>query len=138
MYNMVVGLILFLLIGIISGHWGEAAIAGIIVGVIVFMFQEDAADMRAYYNRRDYWAYGKAPDWKRRQRVEKVQAERDSARLQNARQAAAAGRWDEVPWSLRGKIRKEQEDHDAWMAEQERLATEKRRAYMEQMRAKRR
>lgn len=135
---MGIGLILFLLIGIITGSWGPAAIAGIIVGVVVFMFHEDKADMRAYYNRRDYWAYGKEPDWKRKQRAEKAQAERDGARLQKARRAVSAGRLDEVPWSLRGKIRKEQEDHDAWMAEQERLAAEKRRKHMEQMRAKRR
>ena len=65
---MGVGFVLFLLIGIISGEWGMAAVAGVIVGFIVFMFQEDAADMRAYYNRRDYWAYGKEPDWKRKKR----------------------------------------------------------------------
>ena len=65
---MGVGFVLFLLIGIITGSWGPAAIAGVIVGIVVFMFHEDAADMRAYYNRRDYWAYGKEPDWKRRQR----------------------------------------------------------------------
>ena len=100
--------------------------------------RDDKAEMRAYYNRRDYWAYGKEPDWKRQQRVEKAQAERNRARLQKARRDAAAGRWDEVPWSLRGQMRREQEDHDAWMAEQERLAAEKRRKYMEQMRAKRR
>jgi len=65
---MGVGFVLFLLIGIITGSWGPAAIVGILVGAVVFMFQEDAADMRAYYNRRDYWAYGKEPDWKRSQR----------------------------------------------------------------------
>ena len=67
---MGVGFVIFLLIGLATGGWGPAAIVGIIVGVVVFMFQEDAADMRAYYNRRDYWAYGKEPDWKRRQRDE--------------------------------------------------------------------
>lgn len=69
---MGIGLILFLLIGIVSGHWGESLIVGIIVGVIVSMFQDDKADMRAYYNRRDYWAYGKEPDWKRKQRAEQT------------------------------------------------------------------
>lgn len=68
---MGIGLILFLLIGIVSGHWGEAVIAGIIVGVIVSMFQDDKAEMRAYYNRRDYWAYGKEPDWKIQQQTER-------------------------------------------------------------------
>lgn len=106
---MGIGLILFLLIGIITGSWGPAAIVGIIVGVVVFMFQEDAADMRAYYNRRDYWAYGKEPDWKRRQRAEQSR-----------------------------NVRSQQKREDKWMKEQERLAAEKRRAYMEQMRAKRR
>lgn len=106
---MGIGLILFLLIGIISGHWGEAAIAGIIVGVVVFMFQEDAADMRAYYNRRDYWAYGKEPDWKQRQREEQSR-----------------------------NVRSQQKREDKWLKEQERIAAEKRRKYMEQMRAKRR
>lgn len=111
---MGIGLILFLLIGIISGHWGEAAIAGIIVGVVVFMFQEDAADMRAYYNRRDYWAYGKEPDWKRRQRDERRGADGSrNSRAQRAREAK-------------------------WLKEQERIAAEKRQKYMEQMRAKRR
>lgn len=111
---MGIGLILFLLIGIISGHWGAAAIAGSIVGVIVFMFQEDAADMRAYYNRRDYWAYGKDPDWKRSQREERHGAEGiRNGRAQRAREAK-------------------------WLKKQERIAAEKRRAYMEQMRAKRR
>lgn len=108
-YNMVVGLILFLLIGIITGSWGPAAIVGIIVGVVVFMFQEDAADMRAYYNRRDYWAYGKEPDWKRRKRAEQSR-----------------------------NVRSQQKREDKWLKEQERLAAEKRRSYMEQMRAKRR
>lgn len=69
---MGIGLILFLLIGIVSGHWGESLIVGIIVGVIVSMFQDDKADMRAYYNRRDYWAYGKEPDWKCKQRAEQT------------------------------------------------------------------
>lgn len=75
---MIVGLIVFLFIGILFGSWGPAAIVGVIVGAVVFMFQEDAADMRAYYNRRDYWAYGKEPDWKRRQRAE--QAKRNNQR----------------------------------------------------------
>lgn len=111
-YNMGVGLILFLLIGIISGHWGEAAIVGIIVGVIVSMFQDDKAEMRAYYNRRDYWAYGKEPDWKRRQREERRGAEGSrNSRAQRARE-------------------------EKWMKEQERLAAEKRRKYMEQMKRK--
>lgn len=104
---MGIGLILFLLIGIISGHWGEAAIAGIIVGAVVFMFQEDAADMRAYYNRRDYWAYGKEPDWKQRQRTEQNR----NSRAQRTRE-------------------------EKWLKEQERIAAEKRRAYMEQVKRK--
>lgn len=111
---MGVGFVLFLLIGIITGSWGPAAIVGIIVGVVVFMFQEDAADMRAYYNRRDYWAYGKEPDWKRRQLDERRGTDRTrSSRTQQARE-------------------------EKWMKEQERIAAEKRQKYMEQMRAKRR
>lgn len=65
---MGIGLILFLLIGIFTGSWGHAALAGAIVGVVVFMFQEDKADMKAFFNARDYLAYGKEPDWKRRKR----------------------------------------------------------------------
>lgn len=53
-----VGLILFLLIGIVSGSWGPAAVVGVVVGVVCFMVQEDGKDMRAYYNARDYWANG--------------------------------------------------------------------------------
>lgn len=63
---MGIGFILFLLVGIATGAWLEAAIVGAIIGVVLFMFQEDKADMKAYYNRRDYWAYGKEPDWKKR------------------------------------------------------------------------
>ena len=65
---MGIGVIVFLLIGVTTGGWGPAAKAGIIVGVVVFMFQEDKADMKAYYNARDYVAYGKEPGWKRKQR----------------------------------------------------------------------
>ena len=107
MYNMGIGLILFLLIGIITGSWGPAAIVGIIVGAVVFMFQEDAADMRAYYNRRDYWAYGKEPDWKRRKRAEQSR-----------------------------NVRSQQKLEDKWLKEQERIAAEKRRAYMERVKRK--
>lgn len=59
------GFVLFLVIGVLTGSWLHAAIAGAIVGIAVFMFQEDKADMKAYYNARDYMAYGKEPDWKR-------------------------------------------------------------------------
>lgn len=55
---MGVGFVVFLLIDIFTGSWGHAALAGAIVGVVVFMFQEDKADMKAYYNARDYWAKG--------------------------------------------------------------------------------
>lgn len=73
---MAVGVIVFLMIGILTGGWGPGAVAGVIVGVVVFMFQEDKADMKAYYNRRDYWAYGKEPDWKRKQRAEQQRKRR--------------------------------------------------------------
>lgn len=53
---MGIGFILFLVIGIATGAWLEAAIAGAIIGIVLFMFQEDAKDARAYYNFRDYWA----------------------------------------------------------------------------------
>ena len=65
---MGVGFVIFLLIGLATGGWGPAAVVGLIVGVVVFMFQEDKADMKAYYNRMDYLAYGKEPDWKYRKR----------------------------------------------------------------------
>lgn len=104
---MGIGLILFLLIGIVSGHWGESLIVGIIVGVIVSMFQDDKAEMRAYYNRRDYWAYGKEPDWKRRKRAEQSR-----------------------------NVRSQQKREDKWLKEQERIAAEKRRAYMERVKRK--
>lgn len=55
---MGVGFVIFLLIGLATGGWGPAAVVGVIIGVVVFMFQEDAKDMRAYYNYRDYWAKG--------------------------------------------------------------------------------
>ena len=55
---MGVGFVIFLLIGLATGGWGPAAVVGVIVGVVVFMFQEDKADMKAYYNLRDYWAKG--------------------------------------------------------------------------------
>lgn len=53
---MGIGLILFLLVGIATGAWLEAAIVGAIIGIVLFMFQEDAKDARAYYNFRDHWA----------------------------------------------------------------------------------
>lgn len=65
---MGVGFVIFLLIGLATGGWGPAAVVGVIVGVVVFMFQEDKADMKAFFNARDYMAYGKEPDWKRRKR----------------------------------------------------------------------
>ena len=55
---MGVGVALFLIIGVISGAWGPAAVVGVIVGFVCFMIQEDGKDMRAYYNRRDYWEKG--------------------------------------------------------------------------------
>ena len=55
---MGVGLLVFLAIGILTGGWGHAAVVGVIIGAVVFMFQEDKADMRAYYNARDYLAKG--------------------------------------------------------------------------------
>lgn len=103
----------------------------------MFMLREDAADIRAYFNRRDYWAYGKEPDWKRRRRAEKEQAEREMTVLRKAKQAAAAGRWEDVPWELRKRIRTEQKRDEQRLADQERIAAEKRRAYVEQMRLKR-
>lgn len=53
---MGIGFVIFLLIGIVSGRWGPATVAGLIIGAVVFMFQEDAKDARAYYNFRDHWA----------------------------------------------------------------------------------
>ena len=53
---MGIGFAVFLLIGLATGGWGPAAVVGVIVGVVVFMFQEDKADMKAYYNFRDHWA----------------------------------------------------------------------------------
>lgn len=125
-------------ISAVTGYWVAAVICGVLTLISMEVSSDERAHYRARVNRDRYWAYGKEPDWKRKRRAEKSQAERDRARLKQARQDAAAGRWDEVPWSLRRKIRKEQEDHDAWMAEQERIAAEKRRKYIEQMRAKRR
>lgn len=55
---MGIGFVIFLLIGLATGGWGPAAVVGVIVGAVVFMFQEDKADMKAYYNARDYWAKG--------------------------------------------------------------------------------
>lgn len=65
-----VGLIIFLLIGIISGSWGPAAVVGVVVGVVCFMVQEDGKDMRAYYNCRDYWLRKDRPvkEWRREAR----------------------------------------------------------------------
>ena len=55
---MAVGVIVFLMIGILTGGWGPGAVVGVIVGFVCFMIQEDGKDMRAYYNRRDYWEKG--------------------------------------------------------------------------------
>ena len=129
---------IFAVLSAVAGYW----VAAIICVVLMLISMEGSSDERAHYrarvNRDRYWAHGEEPDWKRQQRADRERAERDRARFEKAKRDAAAGRWEDVPWSLRGQVRREQKRYDAWLAEQERLAAEKRRKYMEQMRANRR
>lgn len=55
---LIAGVVVFVIAWLVIGELGPAAVLGAIVGVIAFMLHEDAEDMRAYYNCRDYWARG--------------------------------------------------------------------------------
>ena len=68
MISLICGI--FTVISVLTGHW----IAAVICGVLTLGFMSASSDERAHYraqvNRDRYWAYGKEPDWKRRQREE--------------------------------------------------------------------
>lgn len=104
---MIAIIIIILAVVIISacvgnGEWGPAALTAVIAIVLLAMGAIERKDVRAWMNRRNYWADGTPPDWKEnRRRARTYESPRASASVSRRERKAAAAKREAYAERLR-------------------------------------